>query len=153
VIGRAGRRIPVDAALDHVGGYCAFNDVSARDVQLRTTQWTLGKTFDSFGPLGPAVVTPDEVGDPHALRIRTAIGDEVLQDSSTDQLVFGIAELVAFLSAAMTLRPGDVVATGTPAGVGFTRTPPRFLRPGERVRVEIERVGSLLNPVVAEGEA
>lgn len=134
--------------MGHVAGYTAFNDVTARDVQFQTTQWTLGKSFDTFGPMGPSLVTADEVPDPHALAIGLTIDGEPLQASSTRELVFEVAYLVEFLSRAMTLEPGDVVATGTPAGVGYTRDPPGFLRAGDRVRVEIEGIGALENPIV-----
>jgi acylpyruvate hydrolase len=147
VIGRRAKSVSEQDAMNYVAGYTIFNDVSARDYQLRTSQWTLGKSFDTFGPLGPALVTKDEVSDPHALGIRLWIGDELLQDSNTSNMIFRIASLVAHLSSAMTLQPGDIVATGTPAGVGFTRKPPRYLRPGETVRVEIEKLGVLRNPV------
>jgi 2-keto-4-pentenoate hydratase/2-oxohepta-3-ene-1,7-dioic acid hydratase in catechol pathway len=147
VIGRRAKNVTEQEALTYVAGYTIFNDVSARDYQLRTSQWTLGKSFDTFGPAGPALVTKDEVPDPHALAIRLRIGDELLQDSNTRNMVFSVAALVAHLSTAMTLEPGDIVATGTPAGVGFTRNPPRFLKAGETVRVEIERLGVLQNPV------
>jgi acylpyruvate hydrolase len=150
VMGRRGRYIPEEQALAHVAGYMAFNDVSARDFQMRTSQWTIGKTFDTFAPMGPALVTADEIPDPHALDIRVSIGDEVLQASNTRHLIFSIPQLVAYLSQVMTLEPGDVVATGTPAGVGFARRPPRFLRPGDVVRIEIEGLGVLENPVTAE---
>jgi 2-keto-4-pentenoate hydratase/2-oxohepta-3-ene-1,7-dioic acid hydratase in catechol pathway len=123
--------------------------VSARDYQMRTSQWTIGKTFDTFGPLGPALVTADEVADPHSLDLRVSIGDEVLQSSNTRHLIFTIPQLIAYLSAVMTLEPGDVIATGTPAGVGGARKPPRWLRPGEVVRVTIGGLGTLENPVVA----
>jgi 2-keto-4-pentenoate hydratase/2-oxohepta-3-ene-1,7-dioic acid hydratase in catechol pathway len=149
VIGRRAHRVREADALRHVAGYTVFDDVTARDMQFETTQWTLGKSPDTFGPIGPALVTADEVPDPHDLAISLSVDGETLQSSSTRELVFGIPELVAFLSRAMTLEPGDVVATGTPAGVGYTRSPPRFLRPGERVRVEVEGVGVLENPVVA----
>jgi 2-keto-4-pentenoate hydratase/2-oxohepta-3-ene-1,7-dioic acid hydratase in catechol pathway len=153
VIGRRGRHVPEEHAAEHVAGYTIFNDVTARDVQRRTPQWTLGKSFDTFGPLGPALVTPDEVPDPHALAIRLTVDGETLQSSSTAGMVFSVPRLVAHLSAVMTLEPGDVVSTGTPAGVGFVRDPPRFLRPGQTVRIEIEGLGILENPVVAEDEA
>ncbi len=149
VIGRRAHRVAERDAYDYVGGYTCFNDVSVRDYQMRTSQWTFGKVFDTHGPCGPFLVTRDEVPDPHALRIRCSIDGEVLQDSNTSQLVFGIPRLIAELSAVMTLEPGDLVATGTPAGVGTSRTPKRWIRPGERVRVEIERVGVLENPAVA----
>jgi acylpyruvate hydrolase len=150
VIGKQGRYIPESGAMDYVAGYLAFNDVSARDYQMRTSQWTMGKTFDTFAPMGPALVTADEIPDPHDLDIRVTIGKEVLQSSNTRHLIFSIPRLVNYLSQAMTLDPGDVIATGTPSGVGFARQPPRFLRPGDVVRVEIEGIGSLENPVAAE---
>jgi acylpyruvate hydrolase len=153
VIGRHGRYIAESDAMRYVAGYTLFNDVTARDYQFRTGQWTIGKTFDTFGPLGPALVTADEIPNPHALPIRLSINGEVLQDSNTSQLIFSIPALVAYLSQVMTLEPGDVVATGTPSGVGFVRRPPRFLRPHDTVRVEIEGLGVLENPVVAEGES
>ena len=150
VIGRRAKAVPEAEALSYVGGYLCFNDVSARDYQRKTTQWVIGKTFDTFAPMGPALVTADEVPDPQNLDIRLRIGDEVLQSSNTRNLIFSVARLVAELSAVMTLEPGDVIATGTPSGVGFASKPPRFLRPGDVVRVEIEKVGALENPVVAE---
>lgn len=148
VIGRTAREVALADALDYVAGYLPFHDVSARDIQLRTSQWTLGKCFDTFAPMGPALVTADEVPDPHDLDIRLSIDGEVLQASNTRELVFGVPQLVAELSAVMTLEPGDVVATGTPPGVGMARKPPRWLRAGEVVRVEIERLGVLENRVV-----
>ncbi|MDE3136980.1 MAG: fumarylacetoacetate hydrolase family protein [Acidobacteriota bacterium] len=152
VIGRRAKYVTVQDALAYVAGYSVFNDVSEREFQMRTSQWTLGKSFDTFGPFGPALVTSDEVPDPQTLGIRLRAGDELLQDSNTANMVFGVAELVSYLSSAMTLEPGDVIATGTPSGVGFTRKPPRFLRPGETVRVEIDRLGVLENPVRLEKE-
>jgi 2-keto-4-pentenoate hydratase/2-oxohepta-3-ene-1,7-dioic acid hydratase in catechol pathway len=150
VIGRRAHHVPEAEALTYAGGYLPFNDVSARDFQHRTSQWTLGKTFDTFGPLGPALVTADEVGDPQRLGLRVTIGDEVLQDANTGSMIFTVAQLIAYLSTIITLEPGDLIATGTPSGVGAARTPPRFLRPGDIVRVAIERLGVLENPVVAE---
>ena len=133
VIGKGGRHIPADKWQEHVFGYTIVNDVSARDVQLATTQWLMGKTFDTFCPMGPAIVTADEIADPHALNIKLTIGDEVLQNSNTRELIFRIPELIAFLSSVCTLEPGDVVSTGTPSGVGFARKPPRYLRAGDTV--------------------
>jgi acylpyruvate hydrolase len=150
VIGRRAHHVAEAEAYDYVAGYTCFNDVSVRDYQARTSQWTMGKNFDTHGPCGPWLVTRDEIADPHALRIRCSVDGETLQDSNTAQLVFGIPRLVAELSAVMTLEPGDIVATGTPAGVGLSRTPRRWLRPGERVRVEIEGLGALENPLVAD---
>jgi acylpyruvate hydrolase len=149
VIGARVRDVPEAEALACVAGYLPFNDVSARDYQMRTSQWTIGKTFDTFAPMGPALVTADEVPDPHNLGLRVTIGDEVLQDSNTRHLIFRVPQLIAYLSSVMTLEPGDVIASGTPAGVGAARTPKRWLRPGETVCVEIERLGRLENPVVA----
>ena len=152
VIGRGGRHIPRDAALDHVAGYCCGHDVSARDWQLRKPggQWLLGKSFDSFAPFGPELVTSDEVGDAGNLRIQLRINGRTMQDSTTAQLIFSVAELVAYVSGVCTLAPGDVIFTGTPAGVGVARKPPVFLQAGDTVEVEIERLGLLRNRVVAE---
>jgi 2,4-diketo-3-deoxy-L-fuconate hydrolase len=147
VIGRPASRVRERDALAHVAGYTCANDVSARDLQFRGSQWMLGKAIDTFLPCGPWLVTADEITDPQALAIRCSIDGEVLQDSSTAQMVFGVAELVMFVSRTMTLEPGDLLVTGTPPGVGFARTPPRWLRHGERVRVEIEGIGTLTNPV------
>jgi 2-keto-4-pentenoate hydratase/2-oxohepta-3-ene-1,7-dioic acid hydratase in catechol pathway len=150
VIGIGGRHIAAADWQRHVFGYTAFNDVSARDVQSATSQWMIGKSFDTFAPMGPCLVTADEVPDPHALDISLRIGGEVLQHSNTRELIFKIPELVAHLSSVTTLEPGDVVATGTPGGVGFARKPPRYLQPGDEVIVSIEGIGELRNPVVAE---
>jgi acylpyruvate hydrolase len=150
VIGATVRDVPEAEALACVAGYVPVNDVSARDYQMRTSQWTIGKTFDTFAPIGPALVTADEVPDPHNLNLRVTIGDEVLQDSNTRHLIFSIPQLIAYLSSVMTLEPGDLIATGTPAGVGAARNPKRWLRAGETVRVEIERLGYLENPVASQ---
>ena len=150
VIGKGGRHIAAGDWRQHVGGYTIVNDVSARDFQMATSQWMIGKTFDTFAPMGPYVVTPEEVPDPHALGISLRIGDEVLQQSNTSELIFKIPELIAFLSSVFTLEPGDVVSTGTPAGVGFARKPPRFLKPGDEVVIHVDRIGELRNPVAAE---
>ncbi len=150
VIGRTAKNVAEKDALQYVGGYAPYNDVSARDFQNRTSQWVIGKTFDTFGPMGPALVTADDVPDPQKLDLRLTIGDEELQFSNTSKMIFPIARLIAYISAAMTLDPGDVIATGTPEGVGAARTPQRFLRPGDVVRVEIQGVGTLVNPVTAE---
>ena len=151
VIGKRARHVQEERALEYVAGYTCFNDVSARDFQMRTSQWTIGKTFDTFAPIGPALVTADEIADPHNLDLRVTVSGEVLQASNTRHLIFPVPELVAYLSQVMTLSAGDVIATGTPAGVGFARKPPRFLQPGDTVQVEIEGLGTLINPVVAEG--
>jgi 2-keto-4-pentenoate hydratase/2-oxohepta-3-ene-1,7-dioic acid hydratase in catechol pathway len=150
VIGKGGRHIPESEWLDHVFGYTVLNDVSARDFQLATSQWMIGKTFDTFCPIGPMIVTTDEIEDPHALGISTTVGGELLQNSNTGNLIFKIPQLIAHLSSVFTLEPGDVIATGTPAGVGFARKPPRFLRPGDEVTVTVEGIGSLTNPVIGE---
>ncbi len=150
VIGRGGRRIPEERWRDHVFGYTIFNDVSARDFQMATSQWMIGKTFDTFAPMGPAVVTADELEDPHNLAISLVLSGDVMQSSNTHNLIFKVPRLISYLSSVFTLEPGDIIATGTPAGVGFARTPPRFLRPGDEVTVRIEGLGELTNPVVAE---
>lgn len=150
VIGRRGRNIPEANALDYVAGYMPLNDVSARDWQNRTSQWVIGKTPDTFCPMGPALVTADEIPDVQNLWLRTVIGDEVLQEGHTSQMIFSVAHLIADMSQVMTLEPGDVIATGTPSGIGAARTPPRWLRPGDVVRIEIEKIGALENPVVFE---
>jgi 2,4-didehydro-3-deoxy-L-rhamnonate hydrolase len=152
VIGERARDVSVDRALQVVAGYTCFNDVSARDLQFQDGQWTRSKSLDTFSPVGPRVVPAEELPDPQALRIRCLLNGEPMQDSSTAEMVFSVAELVAALSRGLTLEPGDLVATGTPAGVGFTRDPPRFLEPGDEVTIEIEGVGSLTNPVRAETE-
>jgi len=150
VIGRGGRHIPASSWRDHVFGYTILNDVSARDFQMATSQWTMGKTFDTFCPFGPTIVTADEIEDPHTLAISLSINGELLQNSNTSNLVFRIPRLIEFLSSAMTLSPGDIISTGTPAGVGFAHKPPRWLRPGDEVTIEIQGLGRLVNPVVAE---
>jgi 2-keto-4-pentenoate hydratase/2-oxohepta-3-ene-1,7-dioic acid hydratase in catechol pathway len=150
VIGRRGRNIPESEALKYVAGYLPLNDVSARDWQTRTSQWVIGKTCDTFCPMGPALVTADEIPDPQNLHLRTVIGDEELQSGYTGDMIFSVAHLIADMSRVMTLEPGDVIATGTPPGIGAARTPPRWLRPGDVVRVEIEKIGVLENPVAAE---
>jgi len=150
VIGKGGYRIPASAWREHVYGYTIINDVSARDVQFATSQWSMSKSFPTFCPLGPAVVTADEIADPHALDVKLTIDGETMQSSNTRELIFKIPELVEYLSSITPLLPGDVVSTGTPYGVGLGRTPKRWLRPGENVTVTIEGLGSLTNPVVAE---
>jgi 2-keto-4-pentenoate hydratase/2-oxohepta-3-ene-1,7-dioic acid hydratase in catechol pathway len=150
VIGKRCKAVPVSEALTCVGGYTVTNDVSARDYQHLTSQWTMGKSFDTFAPMGPALVTADEVGDPQNLNLRVAIGGEELQSANTREMIFPVAQLIATISAVMTLEPGDVISTGTPEGIGAVRTPPRWLQPGDVVRVEVEGIGVLQNPVVAE---
>ena len=152
VIGRGGRNISRDDAPRHIAGYCVGHDVSARDWQLRKPggQWLLGKTFDTFAPFGPELVTVDEVGDPGRLRIQLRLNGVTMQDSNTSQFIFGVYEVVAYVSQVCTLLPGDVIFTGTPPGVGAARKPPVFMKPGDVAEVEIEKLGVLRNPVVAE---
>jgi 2-keto-4-pentenoate hydratase/2-oxohepta-3-ene-1,7-dioic acid hydratase in catechol pathway len=150
VIGKPGYRIPADQWEQHVFGYTIVNDISARDVQLATSQWTLGKSFPTFTPLGPSIVTRDEVPDPHALSIKLAIDGEVLQDANTQQLIFRVPELIAYISSITPLEAGDIISTGTPQGVGLGRTPQRWLQPGEEMVITIERLGELRNRTRAE---
>jgi len=150
VIGRRCRHVPRARAHEVIAGYLVVDDVTVRDWQLRVPTWTMGKSFDTHGPLGPWLTTADEIGDPHGLRLRTLVNGELRQDSSTKQLVFDCFALVEHLSTAFTLEPGDVVATGTPAGVGIARRPPRLLQVGDVVRVEIEGLGALENRVIPE---
>lgn len=149
VIGRKGKNVPEEEALQYVAGYTVFNDVSARDLQFRDGQWTKGKVLDTFAPMGPYLVTTDEVDDPHRLAIKLWLNDRLMQDSSTEKLIFKIPMLISFLSRLFTLEPGDIIATGTPAGVGFARKPPVYLKPGDTVRITIEKIGTLVNPVVS----
>jgi 2-keto-4-pentenoate hydratase/2-oxohepta-3-ene-1,7-dioic acid hydratase in catechol pathway len=148
VIGKPGRRIPPEQALDHVAGYSLFNDATLRDFQLRTPQWTMGKNFDGTGSFGPWLVTPDVVPlGASGLRIQGRLNGRVMQDSRTDLLIFSVSVLIATISVAMTLERGDVIITGTPGGVGAARKPPVFMRPGDIFEVEIEKIGVLTNPV------
>jgi 2-keto-4-pentenoate hydratase/2-oxohepta-3-ene-1,7-dioic acid hydratase in catechol pathway len=147
VIGRGGRGIRRADALAHVFGYTIVNDVTARTLQQRHRQWVLGKGIDGFCPMGPVIVTADEIPDPSRLRVRTWVNDELRQDESVASLIFDIPNLIEVISAGITLEPGDVIATGTPYGVGIGFTPPRFLKPGDTVRIEIEGIGVLENPV------
>jgi 2-keto-4-pentenoate hydratase/2-oxohepta-3-ene-1,7-dioic acid hydratase in catechol pathway len=151
VIGKPGRRIAEADWERHVFGYTIVNDVSARDVQLATSQWTLGKSFPTFTPAGPWIVTPDELGDPHALGIRLAIDGEELQSSNTRHLIFRVPALIAYLSGIVELEAGDVISTGTPAGVGLGRSPQRWLKPGEEMVIEVDGIGVLRNRTRAEG--
>jgi 2-keto-4-pentenoate hydratase/2-oxohepta-3-ene-1,7-dioic acid hydratase in catechol pathway len=151
VIGRRAWRVSADDAMRHVLGYTNVNDVSARDFQFADGQWQRGKSCDTFCPLGPFVATTDEVGDPHKLRIRLRLNGQTLQDSSTDQLIFGVPQLVESLSHFVELEPGDLISTGTPPGVGFARKPPIYLAAGDRMEVEVEGLGVLANPVVLRG--
>jgi 2-keto-4-pentenoate hydratase/2-oxohepta-3-ene-1,7-dioic acid hydratase in catechol pathway len=150
VISQRCRHVPRERARDVVAGWTVINDVSARDWQWRTAQWTLGKSFDTHGPMGPALVTIDELPDPSGLRLRTWVNDDLRQDASTDEMIFDVWDMIAELSTVFTLEPGDVLSTGTPSGCGFALEPPDFLDEGDTVRIEIERVGVLENPVVAE---
>jgi 2-keto-4-pentenoate hydratase/2-oxohepta-3-ene-1,7-dioic acid hydratase in catechol pathway len=150
VIGRRCRHVPRQRAREVIGGYCIMNDVTVRDFQLRTPTWTMGKSFDTHGPLGPWLTTADEIPDPHALSLRTFVNGELRQNSNTKNLVFNCDYLVEYLSQAFTLEPGDVISTGTPSGVGVAMTPPKFLRAGDVVRIEIEGLGSLENHVIDE---
>ena len=150
VIGKGGYQIPAEQWEEHVFGYTIVNDVSARDVQLATSQWTLGKSFPTFTPMGPWVVSKDEVGDPHTLDIGITVSGEKLQDSNTSLLIFKIPALIAHLSGIVPLEAGDVISTGTPPGVGMGRTPQRWLRAGDEMVVTVEKVGELRNGVVAE---
>ena len=150
VIGKAGHRIAASEWEEHVFGYTIMNDVSARDVQRATSQWSLGKSFPTFAPMGPWIVSKDEIADPHRLGISLTIGGEKLQDSNTSQMIYKIPALIEYLSGIVPLEVGDVISTGTPAGVGMGRTPQRWLKAGEEMILAIEGIGELRNPVVAE---
>jgi 2-keto-4-pentenoate hydratase/2-oxohepta-3-ene-1,7-dioic acid hydratase in catechol pathway len=149
VIGRTASRVSEQDALSYVFGYTCCNDVSARDLQMAEPRWIRGKALDTFLPIGPWITTADEIPDPQALDISCTVNGEVRQSSSTSQMVFGVAELIAFISEAITLEPGDIIATGTPPGVGVARQPPTFLAAGDEVAVHIEHIGSLTNTMVA----
>jgi acylpyruvate hydrolase len=151
IIGRRGKHIAEEHALDYIAGYTNANDVSARDLQFRTSQWTTGKMLDTFCPLGPALVTRDEVPDPQKLAIKTILNGQVLQDGNTADMIFAVPFIVSYVSEIVTLEPGDVILTGTPPGIGNARKPPIFMQPGDTVTIEIERLGQLTNPVIAEG--
>ena len=150
VVGKRGRNLAAASAREYVAGYTVGHDVSARDWQLKKDgkQWMVGKTFDTFAPVGPVLVTADEVPDPHNLGIRLRLNGQTMQDSSTKQLIFGVGEILAYLSQVFTLEPGDLIFTGTPPGVGMARKPPLFLKGGDVVEVEIDGLGLLRNPVV-----
>jgi len=148
VIGERVKAVSKENALEAVQGYLCANDVSARDLQFSDGQWTRGKSPDTFCPVGP-MVSRDEITDPHDLTIRAIVSGELLQDSTTANLIFGVDEVISYVSQTTTLEPGDLILTGTPAGVGVFRDPQRLLRPGDEVTIEIERIGSLTNPVVA----
>jgi acylpyruvate hydrolase len=151
VIGRRAKYVAESDALAHVAGYTCANDVSAHDLEFRTSQWTSGKMLDTFCPLGPVLLTADEVPDPSALRLRTTLNGRTVQDGRTSDLVFSVPFLVSYVSSLATLEPGDLILTGTPAGIGCNQSPQVFLRPGDVVAVAIDGVGTLTNPVVAEG--
>src|SRR6201993_1294846 len=153
VIGRGGRRIHRDRALDHVAGYSLFNDATIRDFQLRTPQWTMGKNFDGTGAFGPWLVTPDALPPgARGLRIQGRLNGRVMQDARTDELIFSVPALIELISVAISLEPGDVIITGTPGGVGAARKPPVYMQPGDVFEVEIEGIGVLNNPVQDEGK-
>jgi 2-keto-4-pentenoate hydratase/2-oxohepta-3-ene-1,7-dioic acid hydratase in catechol pathway len=149
VIGARARDVSAENALEAVAGYICLNDVSARDLQFADSQWTRGKSPDTFCPVGPRLVPRDEVADPQQLAIRAILNGEVMQESSTSNMVFGVADVIAYITQAITLEPGDLIATGTPAGVGVFRKPPVFMQPGDEITIEIEGLGSLTNPVAA----
>lgn len=153
VIGRHAKNISADRAYDYVLGYTALNDVTARDFQFGDGQWQRGKSCDTFAPMGQTIVTADAIPDPHKLAIKLKLNGETMQDSNTDQMIFGVPRLIEFLSETITLEPGDVIATGTPAGVGFARNPPVFLKPGDEMEVLIEGMGGLGTPVIEEKDA
>jgi len=150
VIGAKAKRVSENDALDHVAGYICVNDVSARDLQFADGQWTRGKSPDTFCPVGPRLVPREEIADPQALAIRCIVNGEALQDSSTAQMIFSVAEIIAYTSQIVTLEPGDLIATGTPAGVGIFRDPKVLLKDGDEVSVEIEGLGTLTNPFIKE---
>ena len=153
VVGKAAKRVSETQARDHVFGYVVANDVSARDWQQHSPTFTLGKSFDTHGPIGPCVVTADEIADPHRLRLRCWVNGELRQDSDTSELVYDVWQQIAYLSTAFTLEPGDLLATGTPSGVGVGMQPPRFLQPGDVVRCEIDGIGVIENRVADPAEA
>jgi 5-carboxymethyl-2-hydroxymuconate isomerase len=145
VIGRPARRVSLEAALDHVFGYTCLNDVTARDLQFGDGQWARGKSLETFAPMGPVIVTADEIGEPQRLPIRCTVDGEVMQESNTSQMYFSVADIISYCSQAFTLEPGDVISTGTPSGVGVFADPPHFLGDGARIVVEIEGIGALEN--------
>lgn len=149
VMGRTAKHVAAAEAISYVAGVMAFNDVSARDLQHATSQWGAGKAIDTFAPCGPALVLLDEIDDLQAIGLRARVNGEILQDGSTADMIFSVAETIEFLTSVMTLEPGDIIATGTPAGVGFSRDPKVLLRPGDVVEIEVDGIGTLRNPVVA----
>jgi len=150
VIGKKGKYISESAALSCVAGYTCANDVSAHDIEFRTSQWTSGKMLDTFCPLGPVLATADEIANPNSLRLRTVLNGETMQDESTSDMLFPVAKLISYISSLATLEPGDLILTGTPAGLGCMRHPPVFLKPGDAISVEIAGIGRLSNTVIAE---
>lgn len=150
VIGRRGRHVAREDAEDYIAGYLVVNDVTVRDWQFRTPTWTMGKSFDTHGPIGPWIVTTDEIRDPHQLGLRTYVNDELRQESNTKQLIFDCFFLIEHFSQAFTLEPGDIIATGTPGGVGILSKPPQLLKAGDVVRVEIDGIGQIENPIIDE---
>ncbi len=149
VIGRSTRNVSESEALDYVAGYCTANDISVRDLQSRTSQWLLGKTLDNFLPIGPYLVTPDQAGDPQNMRARTWVNGELRQDSNTGDMIFGVAEIISYISRYFTLEPGDVIITGTPEGVAMGMASKPWLKPGDEVVVEVEHLGQLRNAMIA----
>lgn len=150
IIGRRCRHVPKERAHEVIAGFCIVNDVSVRDWQFHSQTMTMGKSFDTHGPVGPWLVTPDEIGDPHDLNIRTLVNDEVRQDSNTRHLVFDCYDQIAYLSQAFTLMPGDIISTGTPGGVGVAMQPPSFLKTGDKIRIEIDKIGVIEQEVISE---
>ena len=148
IIGQRCKEVAEQDALRYVAGYTIMNDVSARDVQMQTSQWTAGKALDAFAPMGPGIVLASSIPNPQTLTLTTRVNEQVVQHDTTANMVFSVASVIAFLSSLMTLEPGDIIATGTPSGVGFKRTPPLFLHDGDVVEVEIERIGRIRNPVI-----
>jgi len=148
IIGQRCKEVAEQDALQYVAGYTIMNDVSARDVQMQTSQWTAGKALDTFAPMGPGIVLASSIPNPQTLMLTTRVNEQVVQHDTTANMVFSVASTIAFLSSLMTLEPGDIIATGTPSGVGFKRTPPLFLHDGDVVEVEIERIGRIRNPVI-----
>jgi 2-keto-4-pentenoate hydratase/2-oxohepta-3-ene-1,7-dioic acid hydratase in catechol pathway len=150
VIGKRCRNVPLEQAHEVIAGYTICNDVTVRDWQFRTPTWTIGKSFDTHGPIGPWIVTKDEIADPHNLSLKTWVDEELRQNANTGEMIFNCYEQIAYLSQAMTLEPGDVISTGTPSGVGVKMKPRGYLKPGQVVRIEIEGIGQLQNPVINE---
>ncbi len=148
VMGRTARNVSKEEALEYVGGYTILNDVSARDFQKRTSQWTIGKSFDTFAPIGPVLITADEIPDPHMLDIKLRLNGKEMQSSNTRQLLFTVNDLIEDITSAITLQPGDIISTGTPGGVGMARDPQVLLKPGDYIEVEVEGIGILHNPVI-----